>query len=202
MIIEDELRARMNYDDAHLPHLSGAVLAEQSRRRTKRRHRLIGGSVAGVAVLAMGVSGYSAWQRQPHIVSAEIAYASGPTMTLSDGSIETWGGKARAWIDSRGTICWGNDVTSVCSEPSDDAQAALESPFATIYSAKTPDAILGGLVHDSLKQASFTTADGREIRALAIQFRKFPGWTVVVADIPRDDAGRIPSVESLTFNGS
>jgi hypothetical protein len=202
VITEDDLRARMNYDDAHLPHLSGAVLADESRRRTIRRRRIIGSSVAAVAVLCMGVGGYSAWERRPHIVPAEIAYASGPTMTLPDGSIDTWGGKARAWIDSRGTVCWGNDATSLCTTPSDEAQAGLESPFATISSAKKPNAILGGLVHEPLKQVSFTTADGQKIPALAIQFRKFPGWTVVVASVPRGDDGRIPSPESLTFNGN
>jgi hypothetical protein len=202
VITEDDLRARMNYDDAHLPYLSGAALVDESRRRSARRRRIVGGSVAAVAVLSMGVGGYSAWERQPHIVSAEIAYASGPTMTLPDGSIDTWGGKARAWIDSRGTVCWGNDATSLCTAPNDEAQVGLESPFATISSAKTPDAILGGLVHEPLKHVSFTTADGQEIPALAIQFRKFPGWTVVVASVPRGGDGRIPSVESLTFNGS
>ena len=202
MITEDELRARMNYDDAHLPQLSGTVIADESCRRTIRRRRIIGSSVVAVAVLYAGGTGYSAWERQPHIVPAEIAYASGPTMTLPDGSIDTWGGKARAWIDSRGTVCWGNDATSLCMAPNEEAQAGLESPFATITSAETPDAILGGLVHEPLKDVSFTTADGQEIPALAIQFRKFPGWTVVVASVPRGDDGRIPSPESLTFNGS
>ncbi len=201
MITEDELRTRMNYDDEHLPQLNGTVIADEYRRRTIKRRRIIGSSAVAVAVLAGG-SGYSAWERQPHIVSAEIAYASGPTMTLPDGSIDTWGGKARAWIDSRGTICWGNDATSVCAAPSDQAQAQLASPFATISSAGTPDAILGGLIHEPLKHVSFTTADGQEIPALAIQFRKFPGWTVVVASVPRGDDGRIPSPENLTFNGS
>jgi hypothetical protein len=201
VITEDDLRARLNYDDAHLPRLSGAALVDESRRRTARRRRIVGGSVAAVAVFSMGVGGYSAWERQPHIVSAEITYASGPTMTLPDGSIDTWGGKARAWIDSRGTVCWGNDATSLCTAPSDEAQAELGSPFATISSAET-DAILGGLVHEPLKHVSFTTADGQEIPALAIQFRKFPGWTVVVASVPRSENGHIPSVESLTFNGS
>jgi hypothetical protein len=121
-----------------------------SRRRTARRRRIVGGSVAAVAVLSMGVSGYSAWERQPHVLPAEIAYASGPTMTLPDGSIDTWGGRARAWSDSRGTVCWCNDATSLCTAPSDEAQVGLGSPFATISSAKTPDAILGGLVHESL----------------------------------------------------
>jgi hypothetical protein len=201
MITEDELRTLMNYDDAHLPQLSGTILAEKSRRRTTRR-RAITGSLAVVAALGVGLGGYSTWERQPHVVHAAIAYASGPTMTLPDGSIDTWDGKARAWIDSRGTICWGNDATSLCTAPSDEAQAGLGSPFATISSANTPDAILGGVVHQSLEHVSFTTRDGQEIPALAIQFRKYPGWTVIVASVPRGDDGRIPPTESLTFNAS
>jgi hypothetical protein len=200
MITEDGLRARMNYDDTHLLPLSGPVLAEQSRRRSARQRRLIASSIAVVAVLSVGTVGHSAWERQPHVVRAEVAYASGPTMTLPDGSIDTFGGKARAWVDSDDRLCWGNDVTSLCSHPGDMIEAG--SPFASISSATAPDAILGGLVHESLKRASFTTPDGREIPALVIQFREYPGWSVVVASLPRGDDGRIPSPESLTFNRS
>jgi hypothetical protein len=202
VITEDELRTLMDYDDAHLPSLSGEVLAEEARRRTRYRRRVITGSLAALAALGVGLGGYLRWEQQAHVVHADIAYASGPTMTLPDGSIDTFGGKARAWIDSRGDVCWGNDVTSLCREPTDEAVVPTEDAFASIYSATTPDAILGGLVHQSLEHASFTTADGHEIRALAIRFRRYPGWTVVVASIPRGDDGRIPSPESLTFTGS
>lgn len=194
MISESQLRQRLNYDDAHLRTLSGRAIADMSRRRSGRRRYALASLAACTAVLS--ATAYDAWERRPHVIEAEIAYASGPTLVLPDGRVDTGINGTRAWVDSEDRICFGSDLGSSC-RPVTDANTDFTMFAGTRQYGGY--GTVGGLVHEPIRQASFTTPDGDTYDALVIGFEMFPGWRVVVATIPRSPEGALPDMEDLTF---
>jgi hypothetical protein len=199
MITESELRNVLDYDDSHLHRLVGPELAERARHRQFQR-RLSAGAVAlGLAAMA-GAAGYTVLERRPHVIHADVAYASGPTMVLPDGRIDVQltagNGPARAWLDSEDRICYGDDSGSVCRHPTRDQDREF-----SVMSADG-DGLLGGLVNRPIRSASFTARDGQELPTQVIGFDRFPNWRVVIAVVPRSPAGTVPGPEHFRYSTS
>lgn len=199
MITETELRNLLDYDDSHLHRLAGPELANQARQRHVQRRLSAAAVAVGIAAVAAS-AGYSVLQRRPHVIHADIAYASGPTMVLSDGRIDVQltagNGPARAWLDSEDRICYGDDSGSVCRHPTKDQDRG----FSVMSS--DGDGLLGGLINRRIRSASFTASDGEELATQVIGFDKFPDWTVVIAVVPRSPAGTVPGPEHFRFSTS
>ena len=199
MITESELRECLAYDDSHLRPLSGPEVAAKVRQGQIQRRMRVGSVAAGVALLAAG-AGYASWERRPHVIHADIAYASGPTLVLPDGRVDLGlskgDGPTRAWLDSEDRICYGDDAGSVCTHPIAD-----ETQRFTVTST-SGDGLLGGLVHRPIRSATFTAPDGKELPTQVIGFEKFPGWRVVIAIVPRTAAGTVPGPEHFRFASS
>ncbi len=194
MISESQLRERLHYGDTHLRPLSGPAIADMAHRRRARRRYVLGSLAACTAVLT--ATAYAAWDRRPDVIEAEIAYASGPTIVLPDGRVDTGVNGIRAWVDSEDRVCFGSDLAWSC-RPVTDAN----TDFTMMSGARKYGGYgtVGGLVHEPIRQASFITPDGERYDALVIGFSEFPGWRVVVASIPRSPEGRLPDLEELTF---
>lgn len=211
MITDSELRARLNYNDGHLPVLSGREITRLAHLRTARR-RYAALSLAACLVLLVLLGGFARWEGQPRIVRPDIAYASGPTLVLPDGRIDIGMGDARAWITSRWSlsrgglhhydVCYGDNGGAVCTP----VNRAASQPGFTVMSrgsgSQQSDGILGGLVNKPLRHASFTAPDGHKLTTIVIGFRRYPGCRVVLAVVPRTKAGRVPGPEHFQFSGS
>lgn len=150
-------------------------------------------------------------QDQPHVVSPDITYASGPTQMLPDGRIDTGMGEVRAWIDSKDRMCFGDDASNLCQPVSPPTASSTEDGTGSSFPMLGPTgdggtlvgkALVGGPVHERLHRATFTTPDGRDLKTLVIRFERFPDWSLVVAAVPASANGTAPTPEQLGFSAN
>lgn len=197
MITETELRRLLDYDDSHLLRLSGPEMARMARQRHVQRRLTTGVAAAGLAAVA-ATAGYTVLERRPHVIQADIAYASGPTMVLSDGRIDVQltagNGAVRAWLDSDDRICFGDDSGSVCTHPTKDQDRSFS------VMSGDGDGLLGGLINRQIRSAHFKAPNGQELATQVIGFDKFPNWRVVIAIVPRSPSGTVPGPEHFRFS--